>query len=210
MKKKSLALLLSLVALASFSTAYGFTFVPPPSQVFGGFGMTYTVEYECGAPLYNPANLQQVYAPFAPGAYNTDILIHNNQPRASFLYIKILDGYNNLSVWATNPTVKGMVAYRFPIQPDGLLFIDCSQIIAAEAQGKPFSSSFASGLIILSQPGAIVALDVIAAYTVEGIANFQGAPYGVSKDVVVYTGTRVTSVPEPCAPSFAACQNLPP
>jgi len=218
---KLLALAVALVTLATVSGTYGFTFVSPPSEAFHGFpGFTYAVEYECG--VLTPSQLlpsNRLY--FALGIYGTDILVHNPQAVATYFYIKILDSYNDLSLWATNPNSPGgTVMYRFPVPADGLLSIDCTEIFAAETAIAKTSVDFANGLIIISQPvvasplGVVpsapsVSLDVVAAYTLQGAIS--GTAYGVGKDVVVYTGRGVSNVPYPCVLSDEACQaTLPP
>jgi hypothetical protein len=214
LNKKLIAAVIILGFLASGISAYGFTFVPPPRQTFTGVGIVYTVEFECGNLYPNEPNNGVL-----PGLYATRILLHNNQPKAQFVYIKILDGFHNLTSWVKNPYTN---LYRFVIQPDGLLDIDCNEI--ESSLPVPLSSPvFWEGFIIISQPNAQgnspAQLDVAAAYTFEAFqlsstSTGTSTIVGGSKNVVYISGTKVASVPTPCVQNIAvvngACINLPP
>ena len=188
-----------LVSLAIVAPAHAFTFVPPPLQSFDGRGITYAVDYACGE-----ATGVEYFGVY--GEYHTAIVIHNKQSTSTFIYIKILDAYNNLSLWAKNPTTT---EYRFPIQPDGLLYIDCKEIATAEGFGSSFPCCvFLYGLIVISQPSATTALDIIGTYQTLDSA-LSSSPLGTN--LVIYPGTSVLNVPVPCVPTFSnTCQTLPP
>ncbi len=225
MIKKLMASIIILGFLLSGVSVYGFIFVPPPPQTFVGGGFVYAVEYQCGnwyssasagGPPFNPNQA-------LPGDYDIVVLVHNNQPKAQIVYMKILaigtfagnGAFSNRSLWVKNPNTNH---YRFVIQPDGALYIDCSEMLNILNYG---GYGYSTGFIIISQPTlpqlpatvaepsivGLTPLDVVAAYTYQVIGAVNSPNTGGSNNVVYISGTREASVPIPiqCATSPTTC-----
>jgi len=200
MNKKLIAVSIIVGFLMSVMSVCGYVVVtPPPSDIaFASSGATYTAYYQCGTE------------PYLGVTHDFYLRIHNTKKTQQYFYVKILDeisAWAQPSYWFAYGAAGATKYYRFPIDPDALVALDCSFILG---NLYPPGLTWGRGVIILSHPGAATDLDVIATE----ISYVGGPPPSVYNEQVVYVpGVKVSKIPTPCViptGKTEGCVTLPP